>query len=106
MYVSLALVKNHLEVDHDEDDVLIGLYLAAAEKHVENFIGQCLRCFVEPCSGVEIESGGQLPEPLQAAILLHVGDFYENREANVDGTISPNPTADRLAWPYRKGLGL
>lgn len=107
MYVSLETAKNHLEVDHDEDDTLILLYVDAAEGRVENFIGRELRCFVEPCSGSEVESGGDLPAPLQAAILLYVGDLYENREAQAAGvSIVKNPAAESLAWPYRRGLGI
>jgi uncharacterized phiE125 gp8 family phage protein len=43
-----------------------------------------------------------VPPPLKAAILLHVGDLYANREAATAGTeIAVNPTVDRLTAPYR-----
>lgn len=48
-----------------------------------------------------------IPAPLKAAILLLVGDLYENAEATIVGTIvADNPTVDRLLYPYRVNLGL
>lgn len=45
-----------------------------------------------------------MPAPVHAAILLQVGDLYENREAGGQGTASQyfqNPTYERLLNPYR-----
>lgn len=43
-----------------------------------------------------------VPESLRSAIKLMAGDLYENREAQVSGTIlRPNPAAARLMAPYR-----
>lgn len=48
-----------------------------------------------------------LPAPLRAAMLLLVGDLYENAEANVVGSIiAQNPTVGRLLFPFRENLGL
>lgn len=48
-----------------------------------------------------------LPAPLRAAILLLVGDLYENAEATAVGvSVAANPTLDRLLYPYRVNLGL
>ena len=47
------------------------------------------------------------PASVQAAVLLIVGDLYENREAVVTGTIvARNPTVDRLLHMYSVGLGV
>lgn len=40
--IDLATAKNHLRVDHDADDALIGQYLAAAIAAVENYTGKLL----------------------------------------------------------------
>lgn len=40
--IDLALTKQHLRVDHDEEDTLIGQYLAAAVAWVENYTGKLL----------------------------------------------------------------
>ena len=43
----------------------------------------------------------KLPAPVRAAILLRVGDLYENREAQIDRPLHGNPTFERLLNPYR-----
>jgi uncharacterized phiE125 gp8 family phage protein len=49
----------------------------------------------------------QIPAALKAAILLLVGDLYENAEATFVGTIvAENPTVRRLIWPHRVNLGV
>jgi len=40
------------------------------------------------------------PEPIRAAILLLVGDLYENREAQGQ-PLHENRAVHRLLWPYR-----
>lgn len=47
-----------------------------------------------------------VPAALKAAILLMVGDLYENTEANGDKSLTENPTLMRLIWPYRVNLGV
>lgn len=45
---------------------------------------------------------GNVPEPIKAAILLMVGDMYENREERIVGaTVAELPTVQRLLAPYR-----
>jgi uncharacterized phiE125 gp8 family phage protein len=46
--------------------------------------------------------GEAVPEAVRSAILLIVGDLYENREAKIVGLMSStNPTVDMLLHPYR-----
>ncbi len=40
--IELAEAKEHLRVDHDEDDALIEAYLAAAQDHIERHTSQVL----------------------------------------------------------------
>ena len=43
-----------------------------------------------------------VPAALRQAMLLLIGDGYENREAGQQGAAyQTNPTVDRLLWPYR-----
>lgn len=48
-------------------------------------------------------SAADVPAALKAAVLLRVGDLYENREAGVDGSaIAGNPTIHALIAPFRR----
>ena len=94
----MATVKMHLRVDGDEEDALIGGYLAAAKVHVAQ---HCDRKLVE-ADPVEPEEMS-LTADVEQAILLLVGHWYANREAVAVGTIATAmPLAvERLLW-YRK----
>jgi uncharacterized phage protein (predicted DNA packaging) len=96
--LDLASVKMHLRVDGDEEDALIGGYVAAAKAHVEQ---HCDRKLVEGEPADASEMG--LTRDVEQAILLLVGHWYANREAVAVGTIATAmPLAvDRLLW-YRK----
>lgn len=88
MRIPLATVKQHLRVEHSADDALIAIYTEAIEEHVEHW---CERAF-----------GATFPASVQAAILLGVGDLYENRESvNVGNIVNAMPTMDRLLHPHR-----
>lgn len=75
MFIELARIKNHLNIDNyytDDDEYL--LYLEdVAEKVVEKHIDCKLS---ELCDG-----NGDLPSPLLHAMLLFIGDMYQSREA-------------------------
>lgn len=100
--IELALVKQHLRVDHDYDDLLIGSYISAAQSAFEVFTNRTL-----------IAAGEQLPDPVGSAMhisksieqgaLLLVGHWYANREAVVIGAITANvPMATTALWmPHR-----
>jgi uncharacterized phage protein (predicted DNA packaging) len=87
--VTVAALKAHLRIDHDAEDSLLADYLAAAQAHVEAFVGAPL---AEPAD----------PDLAQAIKLL-AGHWYANREASfADGTARPIPLgfADLLG-PHR-----
>jgi uncharacterized phage protein (predicted DNA packaging) len=99
--IDLSLVKQHLRVDHDDEDVLIQGYIDAALAHVE-----------QHCDRVLVEGDPLLPEQMgltkdvRQAVLLLVGHWYSNREAVMIGSngvsASEVPLAyERLLW-YRK----
>ena len=64
----IAIVKNFLRVDHDEDDVFIALLLPAAQTFIENYLGRKLSEFDE------------LPEEFNIAFLNIISHWYEKRE--------------------------
>ncbi|MCE0943053.1 head-tail connector protein [Pseudomonas asiatica] len=85
--VTLEEAKMHLRVDHDEEDGHILGLIAAAETHVSNFLGDGLP---DP-----------MPAPVKAAVLLLVGDLYENRERQGDRTLTEGTAYSMLLAPYR-----
>lgn len=77
MYVTLAQIKKHLNIDtsyHEDDEYLVDLE-QVAEKAVERHIDDNLE-------RIFIASGGeQLPAPLVHSILILLGNLYANRES-------------------------
>lgn len=75
MFVSIELVKQHLNIDeyyHDDDEYLKHLILVAetvVEKHID-------------CDfSVLLDEVGMIPSPLLHAILLFIGNMYQSRES-------------------------
>ena len=91
MYVTLDLLKNHLNIEpsFNDDDELIMIYEGIAEQAIERHIDYSLQDIVA-------NNGGELPSPLQAAIMLYVGNLYANREAVTFGTPKELP----LSYSY------
>lgn len=98
MYVTLAQAKQHLNMDHNEDDSLIEVYVQAASGAVKNYLKSGSPYEVErdsnddpilDSSGAPIyvvdSSGGKVVSyPVQAAVLLMVGFLYKDRDENPD----------------------
>lgn len=86
--IALEDVKLHLRVDHDdEDDYITGLIAAATAAALDY---------------LNVESLEAMPAPVEAAILLQVGDLYANRERQADKQFYANQTYERLLNPYRE----
>lgn len=79
--------RQHLRIDHDDENELLQAYLDAAEASIADFLGT--------------ELPTPMPAPVRAAILLRVADLYENREGQSDRPLHGNQTFDRLLQPYR-----
>ena len=45
---------------------------------------------------------GDIPPALKAALMLHVGFLYANRESSSDTAIRPTGAYDALVWPFRR----
>ena len=89
--LTLAETKTHLRVDTTDEDTHIEALIEAATTSVADFLDMARE-------DMELVP---LPAPVRAAILLRVGDLYENREAQSDRPIVGNPTFERLLSPYR-----
>lgn len=89
MTVTLQEVKDHLRVISDEEDGLIESMLNAAIAYVTTQVD---------------EVPDPTPAPIKAAVLLLVGDLFENRERQAItgvGGFQENPTFRLLLNPYR-----
>lgn len=98
MILTLSEIKQHLRLEEEEveeNDLLANL-LDAAVDYASQYVGREIPWDGEP-----------VPASVRAAILLIVGDLYENREGQIVGaTIVDNPAVDRLLHFYRIGLGI
>lgn len=96
-------MKKHLRLclnDAEENDHL-DLITSAAVSHASQYIDR-------PIPWAD-ESGELVPVPpdVKAAILLIIGDLYENREGLIVGTIvATNPAVQNLLHFHRVGLGI
>lgn len=134
-YVSLELAKKHLLVIHDSDDDLIQQNIDAAEVYAADYMNRqriednpvntwvrnsgtvaewklpldrfdYYRC-VSSEPAVSSEPYDPVPPSVVQAILLLVGDYYENRTAGIVGTIhADNPAVINLLNFHRIGLGI
>ncbi|GEC02311.1 head-tail connector protein [Brevundimonas diminuta] len=85
----LAEAKQHLRVDHDDDDTLIEGYADAA-------VLSCL----DFCDRKLVPQGAE--PAFKAAALLTLGGLYNSRESVIAGaTVALNPTVEALLRPYR-----
>lgn len=80
-YITLTQAKKHCNIDEDflDDDIYVTGLIDMAEVVVANHIHDTL---------ADLEVDGVLPAPLLHAIKLMIGNFYENREPVLVGTIS------------------
>lgn len=90
----------HVRLDSPDEESLAELQdlVDAAEEHVATYLGRPLT----PWTATQ----EQPPKAVMHAVLLHLTDLYENRSANVEKTLSANPTVDRLLHFHRIGLGV
>lgn len=92
--VTLEEAKLYLRVGHDDEDALISDLIVAAREYCETYTEQ------------EYTGSAVIPRRVKQAILILVADMYENREAQIVGTIvAQNATVERLLHPIR-ALGL
>ena len=75
MYLDIDLVKKHLNIEsgYTDDDELLLVYIEAAEDAVRVHVNESLE-------DIAAKNGGCIPTPLFQAMLLQVGNLYQNRE--------------------------
>lgn len=118
MYVSLQRAKQHLNMDHDQDDVLIEAYTGAASEAVKNYLKSASPYEVERDSNDDpivdssgdpiyvVDSSGdkQVKYAVQAAVLIMLGFLYKDRDENANNAYDvgylPRPVT-ALLYPLR-----
>lgn len=88
-YLTLDKIKKHLNIDSfykDDDDYITSL-ADVVENVVEKHIDNSLESLCE---------GGELPPPLLQAMLLLIGNYYNNRESVSSLTLKEVP----LSYSY------
>lgn len=83
-------VEKHLRLPPGQDADILDLYTRAAWEHVRAVTG-------EPWPATEL-----VPASVEAAVLLLIGDLYENREASGPVKLYENRAVTALLWPYRR----
>lgn len=81
MLVTLQQASDHLRRDTTDDDTDLTLKIQAASLAVLNYIDD--HSFLDSAGNVEEDSAGNLlgiPEPIQCAVLLILGDLYADRD--------------------------
>ena len=88
MIVTVEEVKNHLRIQHGEEDDLITGFIVQAQAVAEDY---CRVQFSDPA-----------PEPVRLAVLLMVSHYYENRD-NPDRQVyvTMRVAFENLLYPYR-----
>lgn len=101
--LTLTEIKEHLrlEVADTSQDALLQRLGDAAEDYTSQYLGRPIPW---------LDSDGAivpLPVSVRAAMLLVVGDLFENREGQIVGASrADNPAVERLLHFYRVGLGI
>lgn len=88
--VTLEQAKLHLRVDSSDEDVAIADLIDAATAAAADYLNQTTQELI-----------AAMPAPVKAAILLQVGDLYENRERQGSEAYYQNRAYERLLNPYR-----
>ena len=88
MIVTVEEVKNHLRIQHDEEDDLITGFIVQAQAVAEDY---CRVQFSDPA-----------PEPVRLAVLLMVSHYYENRDdPDRQVYVTMRVAFENLLYPYR-----
>ena len=88
MILTLAEIKAHLRIQHDEEDVLLESLLRQAQAAAQDF---CRTDF-----------DADAPEPVRLAVLLMASHFYEYRDSSDRSAYRTMFNAfHALLYPYR-----
>lgn len=83
MLVDLETIKKHLNIDDDfkDDDKYLEMLEGVAENLVQKHIDISFDDLIENSYDGIVATEGEVPQPLLYAILLFIGNMYDNRES-------------------------
>lgn len=113
MLVDTTTARLHLRVDGNQDDVLIALWLGAAEQAAAEQLNRKVYPDTATLAAAVLDgTAGSDPmvvnDMIKAAVLLTLGHLYANRESvNTGSTATALPRGvDDLLQPFRVGMGV
>jgi len=84
----LEKVKANLILEHDADDELLQMYIAAAVSYAESY--QHL--------SEDFYLSNQMPPTTEQAVIMLSSHFYESRDGSTGGFFSDNVKAGQQVW--------
>ena len=84
----LAKVKQNLILDHDVDDELLELFIAAAITYAESYQHISAGTYSEKA----------MPATTEQAVIMLSSHFYESRDGSTGGFFADNPQAAMQIW--------
>lgn len=84
----LEKVKANLMLDHDSDDELLEMYIAAAISYAESFQHLSLGTYEQ----------GPMSAITQQAVIMLSSHFYESRDGSTGGFFGDNVKASEQVW--------
>ena len=84
----LAKVKQNLILDHDVDDELLELFIAAAITYAESYQHIPAGTYSEKA----------MPATTEQAVIMLSSHFYESRDGSTGGFFPDNPQAAMQIW--------
>jgi uncharacterized phage protein (predicted DNA packaging) len=97
--VTLSEVKEHLRIEHTNEDRVLKIYIEAANDYIKKLLNSEI-------PGIGDSPPTEAPGAIKAGALLTIGDLYENREGASEKDIKENPAVMRLLHPYRQNMGM
>jgi uncharacterized phage protein (predicted DNA packaging) len=88
MIITVEEIKDHLRIQHNEEDAYLGNLNRQAQAVARDFC--------------RVDFDGEAPEPVKLAVLLMVSHYYENRD-NSDKQVylAMRLAFENLLYPYR-----
>lgn len=92
-YVTLAELKQHLNVDFDDDDEYIKGLIIPVQLEIESYLNNPIESYVKD---------EEIDRRIWHAIRIEVADFYANRESIAFAKPEILPTVVRLLQPLKR----